>query len=75
MGYNKERYRTLKNIAYYILFGVWYVVSCLPMWFLYAISSFVSAILFYIIRYRRKVVHQNIKESYPALSDKERWKI
>ena len=75
MGYNKERYRTLKNIAYHILFGVWYVVSCLPMWFLYAISSFVSAILFYVIRYRRKVVHQNIKESYPALSDKERWKI
>lgn len=75
MGYNKERYPRLKNIAYHILFVVWYAVSCLPMWVLYAISTLLSIILFYIVRYRRKVVHQNIKASYPELSSKRRWMI
>lgn len=75
MGYNKERYRTLKNIAYYILFGVWYVVSLLPMWFLHAVSSIVSIILFHVIRYRRQVVHENIKSSFPQLSPRKRWMI
>ena len=75
MGYNKERYRTLKNIAYYILFGVWYVVSLLPMWFLHAVSSIVSIILFHVIRYRRRVVDENIKGSFPKLSPRKRWMI
>lgn len=59
--------------AYYILFAIWYVVSLLPLWFLYAFSSIVSFVLFYIVRYRRKVVHKNIKDSYPNLSTTERW--
>lgn len=75
MGYNKERYPRLKNIAYYILFAVWYAISCLPMWVLYGVSTFLSIILFYVIRYRRNVVHQNIKASYPEISSKRRWMI
>lgn len=75
MGYNKERHLRLKNIAYHILFVVWYMVSCLPMWILYGISTFLSIILFYIIRYRRKIVHQNIKASYPNFSSRHRWLI
>ena len=75
MSYNKERYRTLKNIAYYILFGVWYMVSLLPMWFLHGISSIISVFLFHVIRYRRKVVHENIKSSFPELSPRKRWMI
>ena len=75
MSYNKERYRTLKNIAYYILFGVWYMVSLLPMWFLHGISSIISVFLFHVIRYRRKVVHENIKSSFPELSSRKRWMI
>lgn len=75
MGYNKDRYPRLKAAAYYILFCVWYVVSLLPMWVLYSISTFLSTLLFYVIRYRRKVVHQNIKDSYPNMSLKRRWLI
>ena len=75
MSYNKERYRTLKNIAYYILFAVWYVVSLLPMWFLHAVSSVVSVLLFHVVRYRRQVVHDNIKSSFPELSPRKRWMI
>ena len=75
MSYNKERYRTLKNIAYYILFGVWYMASLLPMWFLHGLSSLVSIILFYVVRYRREVVHENIATSFPDMSPRKRWMI
>ncbi len=75
MGYNKERYPRLKNIAYHILFVVWYVVSCLPLWILYRISDILFIILCYVVRYRRKVVHENIKSSYPNLSSGQRWLI
>ena len=75
MSYNKERYHTLKQTAYYILFGVWYVASLLPMWFWHAVSSFVSVILFYVVRYRREVVHENIESSFPDMSPRKRWMI
>ena len=75
MGYNKERYRTLKNCAYYVLFGVWYMVSLLPMWLLHVVSFLVSVLLFYVVRYRRQVVHDNIKSAFPHLSSQKRWMI
>ena len=75
MSYNKERYHTLKQIAYYILFGVWYLVSLLPMWFLHGISSLMSIVLFYVIRYRREVVHENIKSSFPEMSPTKCWMV
>lgn len=75
MGYNKERYRTLKNIAYHLLFIIWYIVSHLPLWVLYLFSSFISIILYYVIRYRRKVVRKNIKDAYPNMSPRKRWVI
>lgn len=72
MGYNKERYRTLKNIAYHVLFAIWYIVSLLPLRVLYMLSTFLSIILYYIIRYRRQVVRKNINDSYPNLSQRKR---
>lgn len=61
------------NISYYLLFGIWYSISLLPMWLLYALSSVVSTILFYVIRYRRKIVHKNLAESFPKLSKRKLW--
>lgn len=71
MGYNKERYRTLKNIAYYLLFGVWFLASCLPMWLLHGVASGLAVLLFHVVRYRREVVHENIGSSFPELSAEE----
>jgi KDO2-lipid IV(A) lauroyltransferase len=45
------------------------------MWFLHGISSIISVFLFHVIRYRRKVVHENIKSSFPELSPRKRWMI
>lgn len=72
MSYNKERFHKLKQTAYYILFGVWWLVSHLPLWFLHGVASVASVFLFHVIRYRRKVVHENIKSAFPELSSRER---
>jgi len=71
MSYNKERYRTLKNIAYYLLFGLLYVVSLLPLWLLHGVSSLLSFLLYHVVRYRRDVVHSNIASAFPEMSQKE----
>ena len=72
MSYNKERFHKLKQTAYYILFGIWWLVSHLPLWFLHGVASVASVFLFHVIRYRRKVVHENIKSAFPELSSRER---
>lgn len=48
-----------------------YAISLLPFFCLYAISSFFYLIVFYVARYRREVVHQNLKRSFPEKSEKE----
>lgn len=67
------RYAT--KIMEYMLFGLWYALSKLPACIHYFNSTWLSVLLFYVIRYRRRLVHKNIKESFPHLTDKERWLI
>ncbi len=54
--------------AYYIS----YALSKLPLRVLYGISDFVFVILFYVVRYRRKLVKKHLKDSFPEKSEKER---
>jgi KDO2-lipid IV(A) lauroyltransferase len=49
-----------------------YLVSLLPFWFLYLISDVLFIILYHITRYRRKVVQENLRNSFPEKSDNER---
>lgn len=65
----------LSSIAYWLSFAVWYSLSLLPFWFHYLFSDLVFLLLFYVIRYRRKVVHQNLTASYPDKTAKEILKI
>ena len=48
-----------------------YLVSLLPFWFLYLISDLLFVILYYIIGYRRKVVQENLLNSFPGKSAEE----
>lgn len=50
-------------------------VAIWPYRVLYFISDLIFPILYYIIRYRRKVVHDNIANSFPEKSEKEIMKI
>jgi len=48
-----------------------YLISLLPFWFLYLIGDMIFLLLYYVIRYRRKVVWTNLRNSFPEKSDTE----
>lgn len=50
-------------------------MSYLPLGLIYLISHFFYVLIYYVIPYRRKVVNQNIKHSFPSLSKDKRSKI
>ena len=52
----------LNNLFYY---GVIIPISLLPYPLLYGLSNFMYYIMFYIVGYRKKVVFQNIRNSFP----------
>ncbi len=59
------------KIFYYFLFLVWYLLSLLPLWLLYGISDLIYFPLYYLVRYRRKIVRKNLVESFPEKSEEE----
>jgi len=63
--------KTLHNIIYYFIFGVWYVFSLLPFWFLYLLSDVLCFFVFFVFRYRRKVIHQNIQRCFPNMKPRQ----
>lgn len=52
-----------------------YLISLLPLRILYFFSDFTSFVLFYIIKYRRNVVKENIEKSFRNLKENDRKKI
>ncbi|MBY0434808.1 MAG: lysophospholipid acyltransferase family protein [Cyclobacteriaceae bacterium] len=48
------------------------LLSYLPLRILYLVSDFLFVMSFYVIRYRRDVVNENLKNSFPEKSTKER---
>ena len=49
-----------------------YLVSLLPFWFLYLIADLLFVVLYYITGYRRKVVAENLRNSFPEKTAAER---
>lgn len=54
---------------------LFYLISILPFWVLYIFSFCIYILLFYIVGYRKKVVVQNLKNSFPHKSEVEIKKI
>ncbi|HVW94965.1 MAG TPA: lysophospholipid acyltransferase family protein [Mucilaginibacter sp.] len=52
-----------------------FLLSLLPFWFLYLISDLVFVILYHLTGYRRKVVQENLRNSFPEKTEKERSSI
>jgi KDO2-lipid IV(A) lauroyltransferase len=48
-----------------------YLVSLLPFWFLYLISDLIFVVIYYLVGYRRKVVQENLQNSFPEKTEKE----
>jgi KDO2-lipid IV(A) lauroyltransferase len=61
----------LKKAADSIGIFFWYLFSLLPFWFLYLISDALYVLIYYVAKYRRRVVRENLKNSFPDKSDAE----
>jgi len=48
------------------------LLSKLPFWILYGIADFLFFVSYYLVRYRRKMVWNNLKNSFPEKLDEER---
>jgi Kdo2-lipid IVA lauroyltransferase/acyltransferase len=62
-------------IVFAIAYPIIWVLSRLPMRILYIKSDFLYVIMYYVIGYRKKVVLDNLKLSFPEKSDQELKKI
>lgn len=65
----------MKHWQYLPVQGLLYIISLMPFWVLYGIADFIFVLVYYVVRYRRKIVDKNMRESFPELSDKELSKI
>lgn len=60
---------------YYIIYGFLWLVSLLPFRMLYLLSDVVYGFLYYVIKYRKDVVMNNLLIAFPEKTEKERIKI
>ena len=55
-----------------IIFTLLLLISWLPLRMLYTVSDVLWRVLYYVVRYRRKVADNNLKNAFPNKSDVER---
>jgi KDO2-lipid IV(A) lauroyltransferase len=58
-------------IAYYIFYGVNWIITLLPLSVLYVFADLLYYILYHFPSYRRKVVETNLKNSFPDKTKEE----
>ncbi len=61
----------MQFIVFILLYPFLWLISILPFRILYIIADGVYVLVYYVVRYRRKVVRQNIVLALPHLSQKE----
>lgn len=59
------------GMAYPVIRALWRLVSLLPMGALHLLSDIIYYPLFYLVRYRRKVVHKNLTNAFPEKTERE----
>ena len=65
------RSKIWSNTAYYLVYGVTYLLSLLPLRVHYFLSDGIYLFIYYIIRYRRPLVRKNLMTSFPEKSETE----
>lgn len=61
----------MQRISFLLIYPVIWLISILPLRVLYFFSDLLFIPLYYVIGYRKKVVRNNLKLSFPDKSDKE----
>lgn len=57
---------------YYVVYGFLWLISLLPLKVLYVLSDGFYGLAFYVLKYRRKVVMDNLLLAFPEKTEKER---
>ena len=65
----------MKKLLYGLLYGVWFVLSLLPMWVHYVLSDLIYLVVYHLIGYRKPLVRRHLAESFPEKSGDERLRI
>lgn len=65
----------MQFIIFILIYPIIWFLSILPLGVLHLLSDFIFFILYYIIGYRKKIVRQNLKLSFPKKPSKELLKI
>jgi KDO2-lipid IV(A) lauroyltransferase len=61
----------MQALVYYLALPFIYFVAILPFPLLYLVSDFFYFLLYHVIGYRKKVVFDNLRRSFPGKSEKE----
>lgn len=62
----------MEAIGFYIFYAVNWVITLLPLNVLYVFSDFLYLLLFYFPSYRKKIVEENLMNSFPEKTEAER---
>jgi KDO2-lipid IV(A) lauroyltransferase len=60
---------------YHVVYGFLWLISLLPLWVLYFFGDCIYGLVFYVFKYRRPVVLNNLLIAFPEKTDQERRKI
>ncbi|MHA4808244.1 lysophospholipid acyltransferase family protein [Flavitalea flava] len=60
---------------YYVVYGLLYLLSLLPMALLYPLADFLAFLLYHVIRYRRDIVLANLMIAFPEKTSAWRIKV
>jgi KDO2-lipid IV(A) lauroyltransferase len=58
-------------LAYYLFYGINWIITLLPLRILYLSSDFLFLLMYYFPGYRRKIVAANLRNSFPEKSQQE----
>lgn len=61
----------MSAVVFYLVLPILYIVSLLPFPVFYALSDGICFLLYRVIGYRKKVVYENIKNSFPHKTESE----
>lgn len=59
------------RILYYLLYAIFYPLSLIPLRIHYLFSNCLFYLLYYVIKYRQKVVRKNLSSSFPEKDEEE----
>lgn len=60
---------------YYVVFGLLYLISMLPLRVLHLLSDFFYVLIYHVLRYRKGVVLQNLSIAFPEKTEGEKFRI